>query len=64
MRLQRLRNIKVHGKLDKFLQLPAPYMRPHKNALAQLAVEKNKFRPKVMLGDLRKPNCEFTSDLN
>ena len=24
----------------------------------------NNFKPKVMVGDLRKPQCEFTSDLN
>ena len=38
-------------------------MRPHKNLQSELEKRKKKFKPKVMVADLRKPNCEFTSDL-
>jgi len=38
-------------------------MKPHKNALAEEMRERNKFKPKIMLGDIRKPSCQFTSDL-
>lgn len=38
-------------------------MKPHKNALADDIQRRKKFKPKVLIGDLRKPNTEFTSDL-
>ena len=50
-------------KIHRFLEQPAVYMNPHKNALSEQIARRKKFKPKVMLGDLRKTNCEFTSDL-
>ena len=39
-------------------------MAPHKNIQKAYVHKKQKFKPKIMVGDLRKPICEFTSDLN
>jgi len=40
-------------------------MAPHKNMMNSCGTtKKNKFKPMVMVGDISKPNCEFTSDLN
>ena len=61
--LMRLRNLAVRDKVDKFLDRPAVYMQPHRNQLAKIEFAKKKFKPKVMVGDLRKPTNEFTSDL-
>ena len=38
-------------------------MQPHKNSEQANENMKALFKPKVMLADLHKPNCEFTSDL-
>ena len=38
------------------------YMQPHKNKLINKKSEYT-FKPQIMLGDFRKPNTEFTSDL-
>ena len=38
-------------------------MRPHKNELLKESLKPRKFKPKVMIGNLKKPICEFTSDL-
>ena len=48
---------------EKILEQPAVYMNPHKNALEEEVKKRNKFKPKIMLGDIRKPSCQFTSDL-
>ena len=48
---------------EQLLMKPAVYMRPHKNRKGNATKPENAFKPKVMLGDLRKPNVEFTSDL-
>lgn len=60
----RRRNVSVRDKAEKFLDSKPVYMMPHKNAVikAQQNPQK-KFRPKVMVGDLHKANCEFISDL-
>jgi hypothetical protein len=55
--------ISMRKKVEKLLERPAIYMRPHKNALTDEILRRNKFKPKVLIGDLRKPNTEFTSDL-
>ena len=39
--LQRLRNLAVKDKIDKFFMSPAVYMQPHKNALADIEMRKN-----------------------
>ena len=42
---------------EKLLKSPAVYMKPHKNALADETLRRKKFKPKIMLGDIRKPSC-------
>lgn len=61
-KIQRKRNLREGS--DLFLQAPPVYMKPHKNSLNHVQKMKEKYKPKTMVGDLRKPNCEFTSDLN
>ena len=58
-----MRQVQLRDKIDIFLERPAAYMIPHKNQKAAAEKRKDKFKPKVMVGDLRKPTCEFTSDL-
>lgn len=58
-----MRQVQLRDKIDQFLQQPAAYMIPHKNQQAAAMKRKDKYKPKVMVGDLRKPTCEFTSDL-
>ena len=53
----------MKDKIEKFFKTPAIYMQPHKNALEEIEKRKGYFKPKVMLGSLRKPIREFTSDL-
>ena len=54
----------MNNKAEQVLRKPAVYMQPHKNAVLEELKERNKFKPKVMLGDLRKPSVQFSSDLN
>ena len=61
--LYRLRNVGIRDKIEKFFKQPAVYMQPHRNALAEIEKRKGYFKPKVMLGSLRKPTREFTTDL-
>ena len=60
--LQRLINIAAKHKLMRTLREEPVYMKPHKNKFINQKSEYT-FKPQVMLGDLRKPYCEFTSDL-
>lgn len=53
----------MNNKAEQILRKPAVYMQPHKNAVLEELKERNKFKPKVMLGDIRKPSCQFSSDL-
>ena len=61
--IQRIQNLVVRHKDKKFLANPPLYMKLHKNVEEQEKLNKNKFKPKKMVGDIHKPNCEFTSDL-
>ena len=54
----------LRDKVEKFFKQPAVYMQPHKNALEELEKQKGYFKPKVMIGSLRKPMREFTTDLS
>ena len=60
--LQRLINIAARHKLMKTLKDEPAYMKPHKNKFINQKSEYT-FKPQIMLGDFRKPNTEFTSDL-
>ena len=46
----------------KTLREEPVYMQPHKNKFLNPKSEYT-FKPQIMLGDFRKPNTEFTSDL-
>lgn len=61
--LKRALNVRMNKKAEQVLRKPAVYMQPHKNAVLEEMKERNKFKPKVMLGDIRKPSCQFSSDL-
>ena len=61
--LKRALNVRMNNKAEQVLRKPAVYMQPHKNAVLEEMKERNKFKPKVMLGDIRKPSCQFSSDL-
>ena len=61
--LQRLNNVKEMSKIVKVLDMQPLYMKQHINAQKNAERMRGSFKPKVMLGDLRKPNIEFTSDI-
>ena len=64
--IQRKLNIAVYSKVDKFLASPPLYMKQsmtNEEHAKQELLKMKRYKPKVMVGDLRKENCEFTSDL-
>ena len=63
--IKRQRNIAVNNVADKLLSQQPVYMKPHKNKVLerQSKSNTNKFKPKALIADVHKPNCEFTSDL-
>lgn len=63
MGLMRLRNVAARQRINKFLGTPAVYMEPLENFRTELEKRTRKFKPKIMVGDLRKPNLEFQTDL-
>ena len=51
------------AKIVNILDMQPLYMKQHINAQKAAERMRKNFKPKVMLGDLRKPNIEFTSDI-
>ena len=62
-------NLQTNEKqMETFFEKPAAYMLPHKNPDENSddpkPVKKKRFKPKAMIGSVRKPNLDFSQDLS